>query len=235
MKNLIQAMEEEKLYVSDRMQEINTSLSARLIQYGYEDLNEYFRDKKEYIFEQWKPEVYYVAVSTLTTTLEEAIRNKKYGVYISVHNGLYAFHGADDINYALCEELGVTVAELHHKGGTIIGSTEDLGIWICMPQSLRVSFSDMMNGFHKILSKYIDNIVIDGNDFLVDDQKIMGSMQRTIGDTYIWAAQFSFGEHDEIIQKICNKKSNKKAGKINKKKITKDKFEKEVLKWLRKL
>ena len=114
MKNLMNAMQEEKQYIADRKKNINTSLLDRLKHHGYDALEDYFKDKREYLFNEWIPEVIYIDVSTLTTELEKAVREEKYGIYISVSDGLYAFHGSDVIDYELCNELGVCVAELYY-------------------------------------------------------------------------------------------------------------------------
>lgn len=232
MKNLQLAMAEEKAYVADRMNRINTSLPDRLKQFGYDTLDEYFKDKYEYLFNQWRPEVYPIDVRTITTDLEAAVRNKRYGIYISTTDGLYAFHGSDEIDYALCDELGITVAELYYKGGTIIGGVEDLGIEIIAPIELGLLGHQILSKFHSIISEYEDNAEITGNDILVNGEKVLGSMQRFVGEVFVWAAQVSFGDHDEIIEKVCNKKSSKKPGRL--KNVDKDTLEREVLKWLQK-
>ena len=233
MKNLQKAMNEETMYINDRMNGINTSLIERLKQYGYETLDEYFLDKKEYKFNNWKPELYYVDIKTLTTELEKAVQSKQYGIYISKTDGPYAFHGSDEIDYELCENLGVCVAEVYHQGGTIIGDVEDLGIEIIAPLDIGLDTNYLLNKFSEIISKYEENVEINGNDILINGEKVLGSMQRNIGDTFVWAAQISFGEHNELIEKICHKKSIKKPGRIVN--LSKEKLEEEVLKWLQKL
>lgn len=232
MKNLQQAMKEEKLYVADRMNNIDTSFPDRLKPYGYENLEEYFKEKREYLFKQWKPEVYYVDVRTLTTELENAVQNEQYGIYISTADSLYAFHGSDDIDYELCEQLGVCVAELYHQGGTIIGDKGDFGIEIVAPKEIGLNTNFILNKFFEIIDKYEDNAVISGNDILINNEKVLGSMCRSVGDVFVWAAQVSFEEHDEIIKQVCQKQSSKKAGRIKHEALTKEVFEKEVLKWL---
>lgn len=235
MKDLQSAINEEKLYIADRLNNVSTSLPDRLKQYGYESLTEYFNEKREYLFQQWQPEVYYVDVSTLTTELENAVQSGKYGIYISTADGMYAFHGSDEIDYELCKELGVCVAELYHKGGTIIGSSEDLGIEIVAPREFGLDSKFFLNKFYEIISRYEDNVVISGNDILVNGNKVLGSMRRDIGGTFVWAAQISFGNYDEVIEKVCNKKSKKKPGRLDTGKLKRDDLEKEVLKWLQKL
>lgn len=234
MKALQSAINEEQLYIANRMNNIDDSLLGRLKQCGYETVKEYFDEKREYFFKNWIPDVYYVDIKTLTSELENAVQNKKYGIYISTADGLYAFHGSNDIDYDLCRDLGVCVAEVYHKGGTIIGDKEDFGIEIVAPSYIGLDLQYILNNIYKILNKYIDNISIVGNDFIVDGEKIMGSMERSLGDTYVWAAQFSFGNHDDIIKKICKKKMIKKPGQINQNIISKDILEKEVVRWLQK-
>ena len=234
MKDLKKAMDEEKLYLADKLNHIDTSLPDRIKQYGYETLDEYFADKRVHLFDNWKPEVYYVDVRTLTTELENAVQNEKYGIYISVSDGLYAFHGADEIDYELCDELGVCVAELYHRGGTIIGSDKDLGIEIVAPRSIGLNSKFILDKFYEIISCYEDNVTIAGNDILVNGEKVLGSMRRDVGNAFVWAAQCSFGEYDAIIEKVCHKKSLKKPGRLKSRGITRSVLEKEVLKWLQK-
>lgn len=171
----------------------------------------------------------------MTTELEKAVQNAQYGIYISTTDGLYAFHGSDDIDYELCKELGVTVAELYHQGGTIIGSVEDLGIEIVAPISLGLDHSYIINKFYEIISQYENDVVIDGNDILVNGEKVLGSMVRHVGNAFVWAAQISFEDHSKTIQKICKKESKKKPGRLHGKGVTKNKILREVLKWLQKL
>lgn len=233
MRDLQCAMNEEKLYLQDRLNNINTSLIDRLKPYGYDTLKEYFNDKKEYLFNEWKPEVYYVDIKTLTTELEKAVQSEQYGIYISTTDGPYAFHGSDAIDYELCKQLGVCVAEVFHQGGTIIGDIEDLGIEIVAPISIGLESHQILNKFYELISRYEDNVIIDGNDILVNGEKVLGSMVRNVGNVFVWAAQISFGEHNELIEKICRKKSKKKPGRLRKG-FNRDTLEKEVLRWLQK-
>ena len=234
MKDLKKAMQEEQLYLTDKFNGIDTALIDRLAPYGYDTLKEYFDDKKAYLFNQWKPEVYPIAIEDLTVGLEEAVQNERYGIYISVANGLYAFHGSDDIDYEECKRDGIHVAELYHIGGTIIGSEEDFGIEIVAPKYLGLEHQYIINKFYEIISRYEDDVVIDGNDILVNGEKVLGSMTRSVGSVFIWAAQVSFGDHTKAIEKVCKKSSKKRPGRLRNNILTKDKLEKEVLKWLQK-
>ena len=234
MKDLISAMAEEKAYVADRLKNINTSLVDRLTPYGYSNLTEYFADKQEHLFNEWIPEVYPIDVRNITADLEAAVRNEKYGIYLSYADGLYAFHGSLDIDHTLCEELGICVAELYHTGGTIIGSNADLGIEIIAPKSVGLTSGIILKKFQEIISKYIDGVTIAENDILVNGDKVMGSMQRQIGNTFVWAAQVSFRDYTDIITQVCNKQIVKKPSHIDSTLLTRDVLESEVIAWLQK-
>jgi hypothetical protein len=234
MKDLEKAMAEEQAYLADKFNYIDTNLSERLAPYGYSTLREYFKDKQAYLFNEWKPQVYYVDVTTLTTELEKAVQNNQYGIYVSTTESLYAFHGSDDIDYDLCNELGITVAELYYKGGTIIGGVEDLGIEVIAPRELGLTAERIIYKFYDFISKHEPSAEIVGNDILVNGEKILGSMSRLVGNSFVWAAQISFEDHEDIIKKVCNKKSKKKPGRLKNSHLNKKFLEREVLKWLQK-
>lgn len=234
MKDLIGAMGEEQEYVSERMNGIDTALMERLKPYGYDSLSEYFRDKREYKFNEWKPEVYRVEIGALSEEVEAAIRNEKYGVYIPFSECIHAFHGNDEIDYALCKELGICVSELHYIGGTIIGSPADFAVYVVAPNEIGLDAQHFIKKYYEIISRYVDGAEIAENDILVNGEKVMGSMRRVIGSVFVWAAQVSFGEYSDIIAQVCNKKSGKNPGHIDSNLLTRDTIEREVIAWLQK-
>lgn len=236
MSNLLKAMEIEKEYQEYRIKDKEPyHFIDKIVELGYKDLNEYFTEKREYLFNQWIPEVYYIDINEFATAVEDAIINEKYGIYIPIADGLYAYHGTDIIDYDLCKELNVRVVELNYQGGTIIGSSEDLSIEIVMPVDIGYEQFLIISKIHEIINSYIDNVSISGNDILINGGKVMGSMMRRVGNVFVWAAQISFGEYYDIIAQICNKKSIKTPSYIDSEKLTKNKLESEVLKWLQKL
>lgn len=232
MKDLKGAIEAEKLYVADRINGINANLFERLKPFGYENLAEYFDEKSDYFLKKWKPEVFRIETEVLADVLNDAIVNGKYGIYTPIAKGHYAFHGNDEIDRERCKNLGVEIIDLKYGGGTIIGSNEDFSFEIIAPVKFGFTHAKIINKVAEIIGNYIEKVEIDGNDILVDGEKIMGSMTRQVGNSFVWAAQISFGEYGDYIREICNKKSGKKPGYIKKAKLTKEKLESEVLKWL---
>lgn len=234
MKLLHGAMALEKRYIADRMKGVDMSLSERIAPYGYDNLADYAKDKKEYKFSKWIPEVRRTHITELATAMEESIRAKDYCVYIPTVTGVYAFYGSDALDLDLCESLGVLPVNVYHQGGTIIGSAEDLAIEIQMSSDIGMTGQEIINKFVEIIGKYIPNVTHDRNDILVDGKKVMGSMERRIGNVFVWAAQVSFADYSEYIEKLCNKQSLKVPGYIDSALLTRDVLEEEVLKWLQK-
>lgn len=234
MRDVINAIEEEKRYVADRMNGANTSLAQRLSVYGYINLSDYFFDKKNYLFSKWIPEIRYVDIAEVSQAVEKAIAEKDYGVYIPVVDGLYAYHGTDDIDHELCKNLNVRVVDMNYVGGTIIGSSDDFSIEILLPNDIGITANEIITKIASIISTHINGVSIDGNDILINGEKVLGSMTRRINGVFVWAAQATFGNYVKEIEKICNKKSIKKPSRINSEKLTKRSLENEVIAWLRK-
>ena len=180
----------------------------------------------------WATNVYRIPINEYAKVTENAILTGQYGIYISYGEGIHAYHGNQPIDYDLCDDLGVQVVELGYNGGTILGSSADLSIIIVSPIEVGLNHETIINKYHEIISKYVPNTTIDKNDILVNGEKVCGSMERTIGVVYEWAAQVSFADYSEYIEKICNKKQNKKPAYIDNNLLTRDKLEEEIINWL---
>ena len=183
-------------------------------------------------FEDWNPEVYRVPIEEYAEVTENAILTGKHGIYISYGEGIHAYHGNQPIDYDLCKELDVRVVDLHYTGGTILGSAKDLSIIMVFPESMGMTHEVIIGKIAEIIGKYVPNTTIDGNDILVNDEKVSGSMVRILMGSFVWAAQISFADYSEYIEKICNKPPVKKPSFINSSLLTKAKLEDEIISWL---
>ena len=195
---------------------------------------EYVKAKRAYLRQMWIPEIYRVDISEYAAVTEDAIVNGNYGIYISYGEGIHAYHGNQPIDYDLCESLGVRVVELGYEGGTIIGSEADLSIILVAPVDIGYNHEMIIGKYLEVISKYVPGTTIDGNDILVDGNKVCGSMNRTVGNSYVWAAQVSFANYSEYIAQICTKPPVKTPSFINSEQLSRDTLESEILAWLRK-
>lgn len=185
-------------------------------------------------FNEWLPEIYHVPIKDYARVTEDAILTGKYGIYISYGEGIHAYHGDQPLDYDLCKELDVCVVDLKYSGGTIIGSAKDLSIIMVFPETMGMKHEDIIGKITEIISKYIPNVTINGNDILVDGDKVSGSMTRTICGSFVWAAQISFEDYSDYITKLCNKPQVKKPAHIDSNLLTRDTLESEILAWLTK-
>ena len=185
-------------------------------------------------FEEWIPTIYRVSIEDYAKVVENAVLTGQYGIYISYGEGIHAYHGSIPIDRELCKNLGISVVDLNYNGGTIIGSTEDLSIIMVFPESMGMTHEVIIGKIVEIISKYVPNTSIDGNDILVNGKKVSGSMTRTLMGSFEWAAQITFKDYSEYIEKICHKPSNKIPSHIDNNLLTRDKLEEEILAWLQK-
>lgn len=235
VKDIIGAIAEEESYINERLQGIDSSLPQRLSEYGYNTLDDYFADKKDYLFAQWKPELYVTDIAEFPPVVEDALINKKYGVYMVNYDGVCAWCGHENqVDHDVCAELGVRVVELHHSGGVIISSENDVDIMAIAPMSYGLTPEDFMKKYYEILSSHFSDAEIVGNDILIGGKKVVGMATGSVNGVFMIVTHVSFVDYTELINKICTKKSEKEPGFVDSTVFTRDEMVKEVLLWLQK-
>lgn len=232
MNNIENAIKKEQNLTANGVKQAD--LFVHLKEFGFTHLSQYYDTKREYLFKQWFPEVYYVDIAEYAAVTEDAIINGKYGIYISKGEGIHAYHGSEPIDRELRESLGVRIVDLNYAGGTIIGSAKDLSIIIVFPASIGMNHPTVINKFCEIIGKYVPNVSRHGNDILIDGMKVSGSMTREVGESFVWAAQVSFDDYTDIIAQVCNKPQYKEPAYIDSALLTRDKLESELIAWLKK-
>ncbi len=237
MKNLEQAMTEEKLYVQDRMKNIDTNLLDRLALYGYSNLTEYFADKREYEFSQIKFNFVEEPMPNGVSEIFKMINTNKSGILFVDWENTYVVcgnRGIEEFNQKYCEEHNITFFPLHTNGGTIVGSRGDFSLGIYCPKNIIGSSSYILNNVVAILQKYTSaNVTVDGNDIVIDGKKICGSANYEQNNMLMVIMHFSFSDWTDLISNIClTTKQSKPVAYVDF--ISRDQFKKEVLRWLQK-
>lgn len=177
-------------------------------------------------------ETYRIYLDDFARETENAILTGKYGIYIPKGTYIHAYYGTQEIDQALCNELNVIPVNLRYSGGTIIGSDKDLSILMVLPELAGMSHETIINKVADLIGKYIPNVTVDGNDILVDGEKVCGSMVRIVCGTFVWAAQISFADYSDYIAQICNKPAVKKPSYIDNTLLTRNQLEDEIIHWL---
>lgn len=225
------AIAAEQLYLQSRLNGEDAALD--LSEYGYENLDTYFTDKKEYQLKHCGMELHEPPMSTVISEFVEAVKQRKPSIWIPTADSVFVWHGDDAIDEALCEELGVEIYQMpNFIGGNIVSGPSDFSMTVCIPADIDITTKYMLNRLKEIMDKYIDGVIIDGNDFLLDGRKVMGVMNLRVNGMYLFACHISYADHTEYINQICQKPTEKVPGYIDSSLLPKQTLKNEVLAWL---
>jgi hypothetical protein len=225
------AIAAEQEYLQRRLNGEDVALD--LSEYGYESLDAYFADKKEYRLKHCGIQMYELPINDALDQFVQAINNQTPGVWEPIIDKLFVWHGNEYIDTELCDELGVGIYQMpDFVGGNIVSGPEDLSLAFCIPADIDITTEYILNKLKEIMDKYIDGVTIDGNDFLLNGRKIMGVMNLRANGMYLFACHISYADHTEYINQICGKKSAKIPGHIDSSLLPKQTLKNEVLAWL---
>lgn len=232
MTNIKMAIEKENTYIQHRLNnEEPFHLVDEIKKYGFNTLDEYFDEKIKYLVSQTNFTFEEVYPNNAADVMLKLISSKKPGVLLMNTDITVVYHGSEEFNREYCEEHNIPVVDYHTNGGTLIASDGELSIGVCTPNSTGVSADWMLFKFRDILSKYMDNVVVDNNDIMVDGKKVCGSTTYSDAETFAFIIQFSFDDKSELISAICPPpKTGKIPGFITK--MTREQLRQEVREWL---
>ena len=208
---IAEAYKEEKAYLVDKLNGVDTSLPDRLAKYGF-TLDEYHLAKREHIFDLIKPEVIYVPISS-DTVFYDVINSVDAAILIPIFNAdKTAFVGRrNEIYEDECE--GVDVIYTDFAGGTIVESKEDIHAIIVMPTN--TLDMDYYNGrILELLHNYEPDAYRDSNDFMLDGEKIGGASFVSANGKQIYGINLTFADVSELCKKILPPRSVKPVGHI---------------------
>jgi len=239
MGDIIKAIEVEKEYLECRMKnEEPFHLVDKIKECGFEDLNDYFVIKKMYSFGRMN---FQFIEKDPVDCIEEVLRminENVTGVLFVNSNETFVFNGSkgeNSFNEDYCIENNIPIYPIQTGGGTIVSTTGDFSLGICVPKDTGINTLFILNRLKNILTKYTDkNIVIDNNDILVDGKKVCGSAIYSYNGMFMFVGYFSFNDKSELIRNICaNSNSIKEPSYIDF--MLRDDFRNEVTAWLQEL
>lgn len=103
------------------------------------------------------------------------------------------------------KELGIWPISVGHAGGSIILFPKDMGFtWF----SEKTLLQDILNDILKYLKKYNSKITLKGNDVMLGNNKLFGTMSNGVGP-YYEGMFFSFDTDLEVIRQVCLKEMEK--------------------------
>lgn len=233
MANIEKAIEIEKTYVEARMRgEYPFHLVDKIRECGFEDLEEYFKTKKDHEFNSLQFEVIETTPLKAIADIFATAALKKNALLMAETPSTMVWLGDNSpYNETFCKNNNIPVLPIQTKGGTIVHTKGDLSIGICMTKKDGFNTKFMLDGLADIFSKYTSKkIEVNGNDILIDGYKVVGSSSYRLGDIYVFVALASMSEKSQLIKEICSKVSDKTPGYIDF--MTTEQLREEIKTWL---
>lgn len=233
IKNAILA---EEKYLKESLLNHELNFQEILKDYNYYDIDSYFKDKMLYMLKNNNFLTYKeVSAKELEYLIPQILKEKMSALLKLKTNNLCLTHGFNDktLNEKLLLEYpNIEFLNSPCNGGTIILGPEDSFIFINLNNININHFNKyMLEHLYNFLKEYFNNVSIEGNDILIDDKKVIGTVIDKYSQYKYFAFFASFTDRSELIEKLINKKG-KIPGFINSNILNKETFEKEVLSWL---
>lgn len=206
MANIVKAIEKEKEYLSYRMKDEEPfHLVDAVKECGFDSLTDYFKAKTEYIFNNLNFSLITKKPSECIDYFFEMMNAKETGVVFIDSNETFVFSGeSKPYNAEFCEANNIPIYPLYTRGGAIVSTEGDFSIGICFPESVGVDVLFILSKLKSIFGKYMQGVTVNGNDLLVNGEKICGSIMYHQNGMKCFACHFSFKDNSDLIEKICN-------------------------------
>lgn len=207
------------------------SLLSKVQEYGFQTLDEYFKQK---IIHQVKQLDFSVKNCPPQTGANETILltlNKEPGFIVVYSHQTFIFHGDEELNTDYCEENNIEVINYNTHGGNIVVTDGDLSIGISVPVP-GVDSAWVLDRIAEKMNRYTTGVTVDGNDILYNGYKVAGSATYYLDESFGFVIQFSFSDKTELINAICKPETmGKPITHIDF--MTRDELCEEILEWRR--
>jgi hypothetical protein len=218
MKDIVKAMAKEQEYLGYRAKgEEPFHLVDAVKECGFDDLNDYFKAKAKYEFEQLSFEIVETTPVRAIADVMKCIEEKKTAILFAVTPYTLIWNGTNSpFNEIYCEEHKIPVYPLYTGGGTIVSTFGDLNIGICVPNTAHINVRLFLDGIANILRNLTDNeVTVDGNDILIGGKKVLGSASYNSNGMFVFITPVSMSDKNDLIDCICIKKSSKSPSHID--------------------
>lgn len=224
------AIQAEQQYIQNRINGIETTpLIDILKEYGFNSLEEYYKQKTEFEFSSLDFHEMNTTSDVAFQVIGQILRNEKPILLFENHATPFIYHGNEEYNHEAAEKLGITVYEGGYMGGTIVGGIGDLSIGIFFPSHIEYRSKYFLNKLVEIFQKHNVNAEINNNDIMIDGKKVIGTACLETENYYGFVAYVSFSDKSELVKQVCGD-AIKQPGFITG--MTLEKLEEELREWL---
>lgn len=213
------------------------SFRRKMLDLGYNNLEEFFKEKAEYEMQQvLKNHVYSVEPKNAMVTLRGLIQEQVYGIVSVYTTETCVHHGQDtskELNTQLCEELNIPIYNYDSFGGNIIATEGDYSVALLIPSYIDITSQFFLEKIQNILKQYFNNVFSQDNDIFINGEKVVGITSFGNDDFFFIIAHFSMSPKVELIHQLCGAPvSDKIPGYIDTEILSTEELMNEVLLWL---
>jgi len=240
MTRVEQGIEINARHLFNVMHDITEEVSFRdqILALGYEDIEDFFKEKT--IFEMQKNlkngKLYTVKMPNLVNILNILVQKKQNGIVSIYTDTTCVCHGQNtqkQLNTDYCEKNNIPIYPYNSFGGNIVATAEDYGMVFLIPSEINMSESFVLEKVARILTKYFNNVNIEGNDILINNKKVIGSGSLIVNDMFLMLFYFSMEDKGDLIVNICGEPTSGKApGHIDSQILPLETLKEELLSWL---
>ena len=245
MKDIEHAIRKESEYIKDVLNMQSQDTRPELINYinqaGYNDIEEFHRDKRRHIinsiqFIDWELTCDEITLH-LSDICEYLCENNEFCIFYNIDMPYTCAFVPDNFNKENdLKELGIKPIFGKYKSnenkGIIITGNGDLKFAMSIPCIKSDILNIIAERIVEYLGNYYDNIYFSGNDILINNKKVVGFATRKIGNMMIVMFNMTFNEYSDIINKVCVYTDDKIPGFIDNININSRIMLNEIKSWL---
>lgn len=140
-----------------------------------------------------------------------AVKNEEENLFYFVAPYTIAFTGyGNSVDKELCKSRNVVVKDLPNQGGTIVSSNGSISVGHISKDTKNKFNEGLQNALYRWLTAKGLNIVLQGNDLLVDGiYKVASYGSRRFGNILFSTFHISYEVDLDLIEKICTKPMTK--------------------------
>ena len=233
MADIAKAIAKEKEYLAYRRKgEEPFHLVDAVKECGFDSLTDYFKAKTEHTFNNLPFSFVAKKPSECIDYFFKMMYEKETGIVFIDSDETFVFSGeSKPYNAEFCEENNIPIYPLYTKGGAIVSTPGDFSIGICFPEYVGADVFFILSHLKSIFGKYMEGVTVNGNDLLLNGNKICGSIMYHRNGMKCFACHFSFKDNTELIEKICDISGSIKVPTAISG-LTVAQFKKELTEWL---
>lgn len=216
---------------------VEQSLEEQIVSLGFENLEDFFNQKRVYDMQQAICGKRYAANPQESLEIfDRLIRAHDAGLISCPIEETMVYEGEGKesyLNVEYCEENGIDIYPYESYGGHIVGVEGDYSLGLVIPSSVDITSTFILQEIKKLLMNHFSNVIIAGNDICIDNKKVCGiSVGRTYYNLYM-TFFFSFNDVAELAEKICGKPATgKEVGYIDSSVLSMEAWKGEFEQWL---